>query len=182
MHTIYGTMQGGHDWYKTLSKTYDNLGYITSCADPCVWFKKENGNYMISNTYTDDTFRALNNDDETRRRKEEIRKVWEVKDIGENDYFLGMRVQQDIEQGIIWLTQWPYWEHIIDQFNPDGVTPRNTPLPAGIIPNNNMSPKMDLETKSMNDKPYRPILGSVIWGQLATCPNLSFTISLLGHF
>ena len=36
MYTIYGTMQGGHDWYKTLSKTYDDLGYITSRIDPCV--------------------------------------------------------------------------------------------------------------------------------------------------
>ena len=47
IHTIYGTMQGGHDWYKTLSKTYDDLGYTTSCADPYVQFKKENGNYTI---------------------------------------------------------------------------------------------------------------------------------------
>ena len=34
----------------------------------------------------------------------------------------------------------------------------------------------------MNDKPYRHILGSVMWGQLATCPDLSFAISLLTHF
>ena len=29
VHMICGTMQGGHDWYKTLSKTYNNLGYTT---------------------------------------------------------------------------------------------------------------------------------------------------------
>ena len=26
VHTIYGTMQGAHDWYETLSKTYKVLG------------------------------------------------------------------------------------------------------------------------------------------------------------
>ena len=36
IHMIYGTMQGGYDWYMTLSKTYDNLGYTTSCTDPCI--------------------------------------------------------------------------------------------------------------------------------------------------
>lgn len=36
IHTIYGTMQGGHDWYETLSTTYDELDYTTSRADPCV--------------------------------------------------------------------------------------------------------------------------------------------------
>ena len=107
VHTIYGTMQGGHDWYQTLSKTYIDLGYTTgtSRADPCVRFKKEDGNYTLSNTYTDDTFGASNDDKEIKRRKEEIGKVWEIKDVGETEYFLGMRVQKDMEQGTIQFTQ-----------------------------------------------------------------------------
>ena len=36
VHTIYGTMQGGHDWYETLSTTFNELGYTTSHADPCI--------------------------------------------------------------------------------------------------------------------------------------------------
>ena len=79
IHMIYSTMQGGHDWYETLSKTYNNLSYKTSYADPCVQFKKEDGNYTIMNTYTDDIFGASNDDDEIKRRKEEIRGIWKVK-------------------------------------------------------------------------------------------------------
>ena len=45
-----------------------------------------------------------------------------------------------------------------------------------------MSPKTDSEKKQMVDKPYRPVLGSVMWGQLATRPDLSFAVSLLSHF
>ena len=47
VHTIYGTMQGAHDWYETLSKMYSDLGYTTSRADLCVRFKKEKGNYTL---------------------------------------------------------------------------------------------------------------------------------------
>ena len=89
-------MQGVHDWYETLSKTYTDLGYITSKADPCVWFKEENGNYTITNMYTDDIFGASNDDIEVKQRKDEIGKVWEIKDVGESEYFLGMWVQQDL--------------------------------------------------------------------------------------
>ena len=71
VHTIYGTMQGGHDWYETLSGTYDKLGYQTSRADPCVCIKKEDGNYTITDTYTDDIFGASNSDGEAKRRKDE---------------------------------------------------------------------------------------------------------------
>ena len=182
VHTIYGTMQGGHDWYKTLSKTYDELGYTTSRADPCVRYKKEDGNYTLTDTYTDDTFGASNSDEEIKRRKAEIGSVWDVKDVGENEYFLGMRVQQDLELGTVRLTQRPYWEHVLNRFNLGNVTTRNTPLPAGIILDNNMSLKTDSERKEMANKPYRSVLGSVMWGQLATRPDLSFAVSLLARF
>jgi len=45
-----------------------------------------------------------------------------------------------------------------------------------------MSPKTDSEKKEMASKPYRPVLGSVMWGQLATRPDLLFAVSLLAHF
>ena len=34
----------------------------------------------------------------------------------------------------------------------------------------------------MADKPYQPVLGSVMWGELATRPDLSFAVSLLSWF
>jgi hypothetical protein len=66
VHTIYGTMQGGHDWYETLSDTYRKLGYTTSHADPCVRTKQEGGSYKITDTYTDDVFGASNNNEDSR--------------------------------------------------------------------------------------------------------------------
>ena len=182
VHTIYGTMQGGHDWYKTLSATFKDLGYSTSRADPCVRIKRENGSYTITDTYIDDIFGASNDDDEIKCRKQEIGKVWEIKDVGETEYFLGMRVQQDLESGTVRLTQRPYWEHVISRFRLDHIPPRNIPLPPGLILDHNMAPKTDSEKKAMDNKPYRSILGSVMWGQLATRPDLSFSVSLLARF
>ena len=101
VHTIYGTMQGVHDWYETLSGTFDKIRYITSCADPCIHFKKENRNYMITDTYTDDVFGASNTEEEGNKRKREIGEEWEIKDVGETEYFLGMQVQQNLDKGMI---------------------------------------------------------------------------------
>ncbi len=93
-----------------------------------------------------------------------------------------MRVQQDIDKGTIRLTQRPYWEHVLNRFGLTDISPRNTPLPVGVILDQNMSPKTDSERKEMADKPFRPVLGSVMWGQLATRPDLSFAVSLLSRF
>jgi hypothetical protein len=182
VHTIYGTMQGAHDWYETLAETYDKLGYITSRADPCVRYKQEDDDYTVTDTYTDDVFGASTSTEEIERRKSEMGKEWEIKDVGESGCFLGMRVQQDLSSGTIRLTQRPYWEHVINRFQLQHIPLRNIPLPVGTVLDNNMSPKTESERKQMIDKPYRPVLGSVMWGQLATRPDLSFSVSLLSRF
>ena len=91
VHTIYGTMQGAHDWYEMLKETYEQLGYTTSRADPCVRYKRDGGQYTITDTYTDDVFGASTTDEEIRKRKNKMGDVWEIKDVGESEYFLGMR-------------------------------------------------------------------------------------------
>ena len=101
VHTIYGTMQGAHDWYETLTNTYNKLGYTTSRADPCVRYKTDGDGYTLTDTYTDDVFGASKTDEEIQRRKDEMGKEWEIKDVGDNEYFLGMRVQQDLANGTI---------------------------------------------------------------------------------
>jgi hypothetical protein len=49
----------------------------------------------------DDVFRASKMEREVQERKDEIGKEWKIKDVGDNEYFLGVRVQQDINQGTI---------------------------------------------------------------------------------
>jgi len=123
VHTIYGTMQGAHDWYETLTATYDKLGYTTSRANSCVRYKSKGRDYTITDTYTDDVFGASKSDEEIERRKNEMGREWEIKDVGKNEYFLGMRVQQDLDVGMIRLIQHPYWEHVINRFDLAHVTP-----------------------------------------------------------
>ena len=182
VHTIYGTMQGAHDWYETLKETYNKLGYTTSRADPCVRYKCEDDQYTITDTYTDDVFGASMTDREIEKRKGEMGLVWEIKDVGESEYFLGMRVQQDLTAGTIRLTQRPYWEHVINRVELAHIPLHNTPLPVGFALDTNMCPQTDSEREQMGDKPYRAVLGSVMWGQLATRPDLSFAVSLLSRF
>jgi len=154
VHMIYGTMQGAHDWYETLTETYDKLGYTTSRADPCVRYKQEDNDYTITDTYTDDVFGASTTENKVEKRKNEMGREWEIKDMEESEYFLGMRVQQDLALRTIRFSQRPYWEHVVNRFDLGHIHPRNTPLPVGIILDNNMSPKTDSKKKQMADKPY----------------------------
>lgn len=183
VHTIYGTMQGGHDWFETLGDGYDELDYYTSRADPCVRTKQsDDGSYTLTDTYTDDVWGASSSREEAEHRMKELGELWEIRDVGENKYFLGMKIDQDVEKGTIRLSQRPYFENIIERFNLDHIPLRSTPLPVGIALDNDMSPTNEAEQREMEDKPYRRVLGSVMWAQIATRPDLSFAVSLLARF
>ena len=88
---IYGTRQGGHEWYEELNRGYDGIGYYTSKADPCIRTKwTEDGNVTITNTYTDDVFSASSNNELAAKAKEEIAQCYEIKDVGEINKLLGI--------------------------------------------------------------------------------------------
>jgi hypothetical protein len=63
---------------------------------PAFGTRKTDDGYTLTDTYTDDVFGASKTKKEMKERKDEMAKEWEIKDVGENDYFLGMRVQQDL--------------------------------------------------------------------------------------
>lgn len=183
VHTIYGAMQGGHDWFKMLGKMYDDLGYKSSHADLCVrTIGHLDGTYTLTDMYMDDVWGALSSQEEAKCCKRELEEKWELKDIGENHYFLGMKIDQDLATGTILFSQHPYWESVLEDFNLTHITPHSTPLPVGITLNNSQSPTMQAEHNEMATIPYWPLLGRVMWGQLATCPDLCYPISMLSHF
>ncbi len=156
VHTIYETMQGGHDWFETLGKTYEDLGYRMLQADPCVrTIGKLGGEYTIMDTYTDDIWGASSSAKEASQHKKELEEKWELTDVGENYYFLGMKIDQDLKAGTITFSQRPYWENVILDFDLRYLTPCSMPLPVGIALNISQSLTTQAEKDEMERYPYR---------------------------
>lgn len=99
--------------------------------------------------------------------------------MGGKSYFLGMRMDQDLKAGTVRLSQRPYWEHVIERFGLQHIPPRSTPMPVGMTLDSTMAPSSSDEEEEMRGKPYHQVLGSVMWGQLATRPDLAYVVSLL---
>ena len=60
--------------------------------------------------------------------------------------------------------------------------PRVTPLPPGVILTKEQGPQIAQERAFMADKPYRELLGSIMYAQIATRPDLSHAVSTLSKF
>jgi hypothetical protein len=57
-----------------------------------------------------------------------------------------------------------------------------TPLPLGIVLSKDQSPKSQEDRKLMADKPYREVLGSIMYAQIGTRPDLSYAVSTLSKY
>ena len=63
--------------------------------------------------------------------KEALAKQFEVKDMGELHYFLGMSIVQNHKAGNIWISQPTYTENILKKFGMENAKAVNTPTAAG---------------------------------------------------
>lgn len=70
--SIYGLMQVGRNWWKTLDVWYKEVGYICSQVDQCIQTKVSETGETITGTYTDDTLGGSSSVEEMKRAKAEI--------------------------------------------------------------------------------------------------------------
>jgi len=92
-HTIYGMIQGACNWKHKLDGSYEALGYIQSRADPCIRFWERNGEWTITETYTNDVIGLSSSDEEEQKIQKELGEIYEIKQIedqGEGRVILGM--------------------------------------------------------------------------------------------
>lgn len=105
LKTLYRLMQGGHDWWHTLNRAYQELGYETSRADSCVRTRRIGDEHTITNTFNDDVFSISSTFQGARDAKCELAAIYDVKDLGTPSFILGMAIERNPTTGAISLSQ-----------------------------------------------------------------------------
>lgn len=182
LKTLYGTMQGGYDWWGELDMSFKRLGYTPSAADSCVRSKVVDGKLTLTNTYTDDVFGASSTPEGAAKAKAELASEYEIKDLGDLKMLLGMRINHDREKGTMTLDSTEYAKRVLKRFGYENCKPKYTPLPTGAVLELSQCPSTDEEREYMKDKPYHELLGCLMWLQVSTRPDLSYTVNVLSRF
>jgi len=92
-----------------------------------------------------------------------------------------MRIDRN-PQGDITLSQRAYCKCLLKQFNIDLCSPATTPLPPGLVLSAEDCSSIPDEVDEMKNTPFCEALGLLMWLQVATRPDLAFSVNKLARF
>ena len=124
--SIYGLKQSPRCWNQTLDTQLKELGFIQSPSDPCIYTSTKQG-LMIIAIYVDDIVIAGKSEKQIASIKSAIAKQFQVKDMGEMHYFLGVSVKQNLKMKETWIGQPLYTKTILKKFGMENAKPIHTP-------------------------------------------------------
>jgi len=170
--------QGGRVWYERIKEEFEALGYVRSNADHSVFLKyNENGELTcIIAIYVDDITLASNSLKEITNAKEALSLTFDMTDLGEIGWILGMQFIQDCAHKTITISQERYIKDILKKHGQQGARPMATPL----LPNEQLEKLKEAEP-DVDVHQYQSTVGALMYAMLGTCPDLAYTVSILSQ-
>jgi hypothetical protein len=106
----------------------------------------------------------------------------DMKDLGEASYVLGVEIHRDKRNGVLGLSQNPYIEKVLKKFNMHKCNPTPAPIVKGVKFGNFQCPRNQYEIEVMKVVPYAYALGSLMYTQVCTHPDLAFFTGMLSKY
>jgi hypothetical protein len=91
--------------------------FIKNVEESCVYKKVSGSVVVFLALYMDDILLIRNNISMMKAVKSSLRKSFSMKDLGEATYILDIKIYRDRSKRLIGLSQDPYIDNILNQFN-----------------------------------------------------------------
>ncbi|KAA3477746.1 pleiotropic drug resistance protein 3-like [Gossypium australe] len=124
---LYGLKQTLRAWYDKIDTYLASLGFERSISEPTLYVRKDGDEtLLIVSLYVDDLLVIGGNNDMLIDFKSKTKNMFEMTDLGEMSYFLGMEVSQ-IQQGIF-ISQKAFSLKILNKFSIQNCKATSTPV------------------------------------------------------
>ena len=171
---LYGLKQAPRSWYAKIDSFFYEKGFMRSQNDPNLYIKEDEGkNASLIPVYVDDLIITGNACKLIEEIKNQLSHVFEMKDLSELHYCLGLEVWR--EPGKTLITQSKYTREILKRFNMIECKATSTPLEQ------NVKLCSDDGTKEVNGTMYRQLVGSLNY-LTTTRPDIAYSFSILSQF
>lgn len=171
--SLYGLKQALIQWYEKFNAAIISNGFTVNTSDSCLYSKMVGSDCVIICLYVDDMLVCGTSIDVILETKSFLSSVFDMKDLGEADVILGIKIQKT-EHGFL-LNQSHYVEKILRRFNCFDLVPVKTPFD----PSSHLKKNTDA---SVSQEEYARIMGSVMYLMNCTRPDIAYAVSRLSRY
>jgi len=128
---LYGLRRAPRLWQKKFTARLIELGLRQISEEPCFFVN----DFIFLLFFTDDTITLsrIENRERTLAFKKSLMESFDIKDLGELKWFLGVRVLRDRPNRKLWLCQDSYIETIANRFNLQPMKAPTTPMVTDLL-------------------------------------------------
>jgi hypothetical protein len=105
-----------------------------------------------------------------------------MKDLGEASFIVGTQIHQNRRNEVLGLSQEEYLENVLKKFSMHACNPTPAPIVKGDRFGNLQSPMNQYEIDQIKSVPYALPVGSLMYAQVRTRPDLAFVTKMLGKY
>ena len=166
--SLYGLKQSPRCWNYKLDEHLKTMGLVQTPSDPCIYVSDKDAHPFIVGVYVNDIVLAGPSDEKITEVKQNISERFEVKDMGQLKYFLGVQVIQ--EDGKVWIGQPTYTENILNKFGMENCKPV-----SNSVDGNSKLTNADANNLPHNQSDYQSAVGSLLYLSSVTRPDIALT-------
>ena len=113
------------------NQTIRNFGFKENVEDNCVYAKFKNGKFIFLVMYVDNILLASSDVSLLLETKKFLSSKFDMKDLGEAPFVLGIEIHRDRSKGVLGLSQKTYIEKILKKFSMHKYSPSPAPIVKG---------------------------------------------------
>ena len=180
--SIYGLKQASRQWYLKFHSVVTSYGFVENKVDQCIYCKVSGRKFIFLILYVDDILLASSDLGLLHETKRMLSNNFDMKDLGEASFVLGIEIHRNRSCRSLGLSQRAYVDRVLERFSMQLCKPGIAPVCKGDKLSLAQCPQSDIEKAQMKNIPYASALGSIMYAQVCTRPDIAFATGLLGRY
>ena len=180
--SIYGLKQASRSWNIRFDQAITSFGFEKSPDEPCVYKRIQAQKVVFLVLYVDDILLIGNDKQVLSGVKDWLHKQFDMKDLGEANYILGIKLIRDRKNKLLALSQASYIDKILVRFNMENSKRGSLPFRHGIHLSKEQSPKTPEQKERMSRIPYASAVGSLMYAMLCTRPDICYAVGVVSRY
>ena len=158
---IYGLKQAARAFREHLDLSLKGIGFLPTRADPCVYIKHVDSDYILACVHVDDIGLAGTSTAIITDTKQHLSKIYELTSNPNMDSYLGMNIKRDREKKSLFVFQGGYIDSLLNDYQVSYGKPPSTPMAISAIDSDCATQLTELSPERIRD--YQARVGSLLY-------------------